>query len=162
MAQVPPDQRLANRPVVNAACKPGNRSTKPAQARTQAASSNPEICIVVVNNLTDEGKPTVLSGRKAAVPDAIRRAPGTPPGSESGACLHRGSSGTWESLRSPCWKKKTRRAGVLVGSRDLAYVGSLPLTNELQGDPASPRTQSRGGQQGTRERARSEASGEGV
>jgi hypothetical protein len=26
----------------------------------------------------------------------------TPPGSKSGACTHRGDSGTWESLLSPC------------------------------------------------------------
>ena len=26
----------------------------------------------------------------------------TPPGSESGACAYRGSSGTWENLLSPC------------------------------------------------------------
>ena len=43
------------------------------------------------------GKPTVSSGRKAAVLDATRRVFRTPPGSESGACIHRGDSGTWES-----------------------------------------------------------------
>jgi hypothetical protein len=47
------------------------------------------------------GTPTGASGRKAAVLDATGRAPRTPPGSERGACLHRGSSGTWESHRSP-------------------------------------------------------------
>ena len=44
-----------------------------------------------------EGKPTVCSDRKAAVLDAPRRVCRTPPGSESGACVHRGDSGTWES-----------------------------------------------------------------
>src|SRR3989442_5635984 len=48
------------------------------------------------------GKPTVSSGRKAAVLDALWRALRTPPGSKSGACIHRGSSGTWESHVSPC------------------------------------------------------------
>src|SRR5262245_46449467 len=48
------------------------------------------------------GKPTVSSGRKAAVLDATWRASRTPPGSESGAGLYRGNSGTWESHLSPC------------------------------------------------------------
>ena len=46
--------------------------------------------------------PTVASGRKAAVLGAGGRVRRTPPGSKSGACLHRGSSGTWESHLSPC------------------------------------------------------------
>src|ERR671923_3084827 len=64
------------------------------------------MCIVVDSRISlkavGRGKPTVSTGRKAAVLDATWRAPGTPPGSESGACLHRGSSGTWESHLSPC------------------------------------------------------------
>src|SRR2546425_5406018 len=48
------------------------------------------------------GKPTVSSGRKAAVLDATWRVHRTPPGSKNGACIHRGSSGTWESHLSPC------------------------------------------------------------
>ncbi len=40
--------------------------------------------------------------RKAAVLGARGRVRRTPPGSESGACLHRGNSGTWESQLSPC------------------------------------------------------------
>src|SRR5215475_14494225 len=47
------------------------------------------------------GKPTVSSGRKAAVLDTLGQVSRTPPGSASGACSHRGSSGTWESQRSP-------------------------------------------------------------
>ena len=46
-------------------------------------------------------KPTVCSGRKAAVLDAPRRVSRTPPGSESGACFQKGDSGTWESQWSP-------------------------------------------------------------
>jgi hypothetical protein len=45
--------------------------------------------------------PTVSSGRKAAVLGAGGRVRRTPPGSQSGACLHRGRSGTWESPLSP-------------------------------------------------------------
>jgi hypothetical protein len=48
------------------------------------------------------GKPTVSSGRKAAVLGATWQASRTPPGSKSGACIHRGSLGTWESHLSPC------------------------------------------------------------
>src|SRR5919201_5703587 len=48
------------------------------------------------------GTPTVSSGRKAAVLKAQGRAVRTPPGSQSGACIQRGSSGTWASHLSPC------------------------------------------------------------
>src|SRR5713226_5366317 len=48
------------------------------------------------------GTPTVSSGRKAAVLGAGGRVRRTPPGSQSGPCIHRGSSGTWESPLSPC------------------------------------------------------------
>jgi hypothetical protein len=46
--------------------------------------------------------PTGCKHRKAAVLGAVRHVRRTPPGSESGAGLHRGSSGTWENPRSPC------------------------------------------------------------
>src|SRR5881397_1269867 len=68
------------------------------------------------------GKPTVSSGRKAAVLEALWRAGRTPPGSESGACIHRGSSGTWESPLSPCHipgmgDRVTKSPGVVWGPR---------------------------------------------
>ena len=68
------------------------------------------------------GKPTVSSGRKAAVLDALWRAWRTPPGSKSGACIHRGSSGTWESHVSPCHMpgmgdRVTKSPGVVWGRR---------------------------------------------
>ena len=68
------------------------------------------------------GKPTVSSGRKAAVLDALWRAWRTPPGSKSGACIHRGSSGTWESHVSPCHipgmgDRVTKSPGVVWGLR---------------------------------------------
>ena len=46
-------------------------------------------------------KPTACRGRKAAVLDASRRVSRTPPGAESGAGVHRGDAGTWESQWSP-------------------------------------------------------------
>ena len=59
---------------------------------------------------------------QAAVPDALWRVEGTPPGSKSGACLQRGSSGTWESPRSPCHMpgtgdRVTKSPGVIWGLR---------------------------------------------
>jgi hypothetical protein len=48
------------------------------------------------------GKPTVSTGRKAAVLGARGRVRRTPPGAKSGAWRHKGSAGTWESHRSPC------------------------------------------------------------
>jgi hypothetical protein len=52
--------------------------------------------------LVERGKPTVSTGRKAAVLQARRLAGRTPPGSQSGACIYRGNSGTWEGHLSPC------------------------------------------------------------
>ena len=46
-------------------------------------------------------KPTGSRGRPAAVLDTPGQVSRTPPGSESGACRHRGRSGTWERHRSP-------------------------------------------------------------
>jgi hypothetical protein len=46
-------------------------------------------------------KPTVGRGRPAAVLGTPRRVSRTPPGSASGACLHRGESGPGESPWSP-------------------------------------------------------------
>src|SRR4029434_6543510 len=57
------------------------------------------------------GKPTVCTHRKAAVPDAFWRVCGTPPGSENGACIQRGNSGTWESHLSPCSYSRRRGPG---------------------------------------------------
>jgi hypothetical protein len=39
---------------------------------------------------------------EATVSGSRRQESGTPPGSKSGACRHRGNSGTWESHLSPC------------------------------------------------------------
>ena len=85
------------------------------------------------------GKPTVCRGRKAAVPDALWRVSGTPPGSASGACIQRGSSGTWESHRSPCY---------ISGLGDRATpgpggVGELRPQPEPDGDTTNPPQQAR-------------------
>src|SRR4030095_12320329 len=68
--------------------------------------------IVVVTKIpsgVSRGTPTVCTHRKAAVLGALWQVRRTPPGSESGAYLHRGNSGTWESHRSP--GRHTRRGG---------------------------------------------------
>src|SRR5262249_49850976 len=103
--QVPPDQSLASRSGANSTCQPSNGRTKLEGARRQAASLSPEICRVVDSRIAaavSRRKPTVCKRRKAAVLGALWQVRRTPPGSESGACLHRGSSGTWENHLSPC------------------------------------------------------------
>jgi len=52
-------------------------------------------------HVVEREKPPACSGRQAAVLAAPRRVSRTPPGAESGACLHRGDSGTGESPWSP-------------------------------------------------------------
>ena len=66
-----------------------------------------------------EGKPTACSGRKAAVLDATRRVSRIAPGSESGACMQRGDSGTWESQWCPC-----RASGIGVPASEAKTPGA--------------------------------------
>src|SRR4029450_9066164 len=85
------------------------------------------------------GKPTVSSGRKAAVLDTPGQVWRTPPGSESGACMHRGNSGTWESHLSPCHipglgHRVTKGPGV---------AWRLPPRHEPHGDNPNGRQQAR-------------------
>jgi hypothetical protein len=72
----------------------------------QAASLSLAPCRVVDLRITlkvvARGKPTISMHRQAAVLGARGRVHKTPPGSESGACMQRGNSGTWESHLSPC------------------------------------------------------------
>src|SRR5438093_402603 len=68
------------------------------------------------------GKPTVSSGRKAAALDALRQASRTPPGSKSGACSHRGDSGTTgDTVRSPTVTTKLQQIAEQA-ARDPARV----------------------------------------
>ena len=102
--QIPPDQRLASRSGGNSTCHPSNGCTKLEGTSRQAASLSPEICRVVDRRIAAavlRSTPTVCMHRKAAVLGAVWQVRRTPPGSESGACLHRGSSGTWENHLSP-------------------------------------------------------------
>jgi hypothetical protein len=75
-----------------------------------------------ISHDAERGKPTVSWYRKATVPDTHWRVDGTPPGSESGACIYRGNSGTWESHLSPCaisgpGDRATKGPGVIRGLR---------------------------------------------
>ena len=67
--------------------------------------------VIEPRNGYSRGKPTVCMRWKAAVLGARWRVRRTPPGSESGAYLHRGNSGTWESHRSPCLQTRTGGPG---------------------------------------------------
>src|SRR5262249_8019296 len=141
--QVPPDQSLASRSGANSTCQPSNGRTKLEQARRQAASWSPEICRVVVNRIAAavarQKKPTVCSGRKATVLCAIWQVHRTPPGSESGACLHRGSSGTWENHLSPC---TTPGVGDRV-TKGPGMIWGLRLGHEPDGDTTNGTKQAR-------------------
>jgi hypothetical protein len=70
--------------------------------------------------VVQRGKPTVCKRRKAAILGARGRVSRIPPGSESGACLHRENSGTWDSHLSPCQRpgmgdRVTKSPGVAQG-----------------------------------------------
>jgi len=81
--------------VYGAGCsKDGDRVIEPRNRYSGGQEDNPSRRI-------GGGKPTVSSDRKAAVLSAVWRGFRTPPGSESGACIDRGNSGTWESHPSP-------------------------------------------------------------
>ena len=84
------------------------------------------------------GTPTVSSGRQAAVQSASGQVLRTPPGSQSGACMHGGNSGTWESHLSPCdipgmGDRATKSPGVVWGLRP----DHEPLRDTTNGTEAS-------------------------
>ncbi len=80
-----------------------------------------------------EGKPTVLIRWKAIALNTQRQVFRTPPGSETRACTHRGSSGTWEVQMFPCYKNgvghRTQLLNVLALERGAL---SLPVS-EIKG-----------------------------
>ena len=91
-----------------------------------------------VSSCGARGQPTVCQRRQAAVLGALWRVRRTPPGSESGAGLQRGSSGTWESHVSPgvspgLGERVTTSPGVVWGPRpghtpvrETTHAGSRP------------------------------------
>src|SRR5712664_1257755 len=98
------------------------------------------------------GKPTVCKRWKAAVLGAVWRVRRTPPGSESGACHHRGSSGTWESHLSPC---------PMPGRGDRVTTGPGVVLGLPPGDEPTRDTTNSGSTHGIGERATSEGPREG-
>jgi hypothetical protein len=104
-APVPPDARRASRSGVPATCQPSHGRTKRAGARREAAGWSPARGRGVASRraaAVSRHTPPGCQRRQAAVLGAGWPGRRTPPGSESGACLHRGSAGTWEPPRSPC------------------------------------------------------------
>jgi len=85
MVQVLPGQSLASRSGATSTCTPSNGRTELEGTRRQAAWWSPEMSIVVDTRISLQrirrGKPTVSTGRKAAVLNAQRRVGRTPPGS---------------------------------------------------------------------------------
>ena len=73
----------------------------PRKGPYEAGSSGETGRVMEPRHGESRGKPTVSSGWTAAVLGALWRVRRTPPGSESGAWLQRGNSGTWESPLSP-------------------------------------------------------------
>jgi len=111
------------------------------------------ISLIVVQR----GKPTVCKRRKAAVLDALWQGFRIPPGSESGACIHRGDSGTWESQWCPC-----RESGVGVPAIAAKTPGAgrrlSPLRRALQEQGTQSKTSATRyrGRKGSTERPRDE------
>src|SRR5258705_1080716 len=101
------------------------------------------MCIVVDRRISlregSRGKPTVCKRRKAAILGAVWRVRRTPPGSESGACIQRGNSGTWESHLSPCPHSRMRGPG---DQRPWRGRG-LPPAHEPASDTTNARKQAR-------------------
>jgi hypothetical protein len=90
------------------ACVSAMRGAEPGVARVQAVKLSPEIGIVVVDKdsfpaTRGKGKPTLWNGRKAAVLSYDRASKGGHHrGLRTGHVLIGVTSGTWESLWSPC------------------------------------------------------------
>jgi hypothetical protein len=145
-----PSQQVRSEP----ACIPVTGCMEPGVASVQAAAWSPEIC-----TLWSIGYRPCPRGRNA---DALYTAEGsspflrygergrTPPGSEIGACTHRGSSGTWESLRLPCYTQPEQ--GLPAYQRVLALSVRFPTVSEPEEG-----IQTKGKRAGYRERAVSEA-----
>src|SRR5262249_27157934 len=98
------------------------------------------------------GKPTVCTPWQAAVLSAFWRVRRTAPGSESGACRHRGNAGTWESHLAPC--DRPGRGDRVTKSPGVGWA--LRPGHEPCGE-----TTHEGSTQGIGERATSEAPREG-
>ena len=114
MDRIPSDQSLASRSVVKSACISSNGVYEAGRSEGAGRVIEPRNSVVVVIGITALGSQrgkadgvsipegSSLGGRYG---DVL----GAPPGSESGACTHRGNSGTWEGLLPPCRDSRKRR-----------------------------------------------------
>jgi hypothetical protein len=143
-AQVPPASRLASRSGANATCTPRHGRTKLAGTRQQAAGESPAIGRVVVRRIAAAGsrpKPTGCRDRQAAVLEAIRRVDRTPPGSESGACRHRGDAGTGERPGAP--GGQIRRRSAAQRGKDSRRGKAAPALHTSLGRPRDTKPEAR-------------------
>ncbi len=118
MDRVPPDQSPASRSVVKSACDSSNGMYEAGRSEGAGRVIEPRNSLVVVIGITSLGNRRgkadglfMLEGGSFGGDnsgDVLR----TPPGSKSGACTHRGNSGTWESRLFPCQdSRKIRGTG---------------------------------------------------
>src|SRR5918998_1163907 len=71
------------------------------------------------------GKPTASWCWKATIPDTHWRVDGTPPGSESGACIYRGNSGTWESPLPPLYPEAKEFCHIIPSEVNILFYFSI-------------------------------------
>jgi len=125
--KVPSEQSRADSSVANPAGKPGN-------GRLSWGRRGWRLCAEPRNGygcgLGDKlpgnrrGKPMLFNERKAAVPNAIWRGFGTPPGSETRACVH-GGGRAWQSdegVRGRRFRRVVRGAAWLCAKRGRACL----------------------------------------
>jgi hypothetical protein len=110
-AQVPPDQRLTSRSGAN---------PRASQSWGYGAGCREKAGRVIeprhVYSRGQKDRHWLVSGESRRVASGGRQQSwmrdgdpcGTPPGSQSGACVHRGHSGTWERHDSPCRRYRRR------------------------------------------------------
>lgn len=107
-SQFPPAQSLAGRAVANPTCIAGNGGFGAGASKNAGRVTEPRnLYTRGLKGYPSKGrKPTIWSGRKAAVSGALWQASATPPGSviTGRACIHRGNSGTWEVQHLPSSK----------------------------------------------------------
>jgi len=135
MNRVPSDESLASRSVVKSACIASNGVYGAGRSEGAGRVIEPRNSVVVVIGITaleepeGESRRFIDSGRQQSW-GRYGEVLGAPPGSESGACTHRGDSGTWEGLLSP--SRGAGRDGPPAEQRSRRRKGSAPCS------PTSP------------------------
>ena len=106
MNRVPPDQSPASRSAVKSACISSNGVCEAGRSEGAGRVIEPRNSVVVVIGITALGSQRgkadgLLIPEGSSLGGRYGYVLGAPPGSEGGACTHRGNSGTWEDLLSP-------------------------------------------------------------